>query len=334
MKRRRLLLTGATGFIGRHLLDEAVSRGYEVYVAIRSSRNRSTLSHLPIQMIEVDYSSAEQMTDAFGAIAHDEGEPPFDLVVHNAGLTKSTRIDQFMEVNAEHTRRLILALEAQSALPQRFVLMSSMGSYGTNTTDIPMSSTMSQRPNTAYGRSKYQAEQYLKASSLPYTILCPTGVYGAGEEDYFMSISTMMRGWSFVSGRTEQRLSFIYVRDVVRAVFFVLERKEAEGQTFLLSDGRAYTDSDFTRIVSSIIRHPVRQVRVPLSVIWIACVLGQTYGRITHHPYALNRDKYPILKGRNWLCDITPLINMGFEPLYDLESGLMETYRLTNGFRR
>lgn len=329
----RLLITGSTGFIGRYLVDKALELGFEVYAAVRQQSKRSVISDRPVHFLEVDYTDTAQMAGAFASVPHKAGTAPFDYVIHTAGLTKTTRPKQFMSVNAEQTRRLIVALEAQEAPPLRFVLMSSMGSYGANPSDKPMTSDMSQCPNTEYGRSKLCAEKYLKNSSLTYTILCPTGVYGAGEEDYFLSITSMMKGFSFVSGRTAQWLSFVYVRDVVKAVFFVIDREETKGQTYLISDGKSYTDSDFTAIVAAIIGRRVHEVRVPIPIIKVACSLAQSYGRITHHPYALNRDKYPILKHRNWLCDISPLLALGFTPEYDLESGLRETYKLTNGFR-
>lgn len=334
MSSRRILITGGTGFIGSYLLREAIDQGYEVYAAVRRQSNRCALAGLPIHLLEVDYSDTEQMAKAIRDIPHTGDEAPFEYVIHCAGLTKTTQLDDFMRVNADQTHHLIQALEAQKVLPKRFVLMSSMGSYGINPTNGPMTVDMPQCPDTAYGRSKLKAEQYIKASDMSYTIFCPTGVYGAGEEDYFMSITAMMRGWSFVAGRTPQLLSFVYVKDVVRAVFFALQHEETAGHSYLLSDGKDYIDSDFTNAVASIVQKKIREIRVPLPVIKAACILGQTYSRITHHSYALNKDKYPILSHRNWLCDISPLMALGFEPQYDLEAGLRETYQLTDGFKK
>src|SRR3712207_4298789 len=111
-----------------------------------------------------------------------------------------------------------------------------MGSFGLNTSADPLSVDMPRRPNTAYGESKLLAEQYVAASGIPYTILCPTGVYGVGERDYLLAINTMRRArLSFVSGRPKQRLSFVYVRDVARAIAFLLQEPRAEGQTYLRS---------------------------------------------------------------------------------------------------
>lgn len=171
-----------------------------------------------------------------------------------------------MEVNAGHTLRLLNALKRVKNPPKRFLLMSSMGSYGPFTGAECLTTDMPQTPNTEYGRSKLQAEKFVKESGLPYTILCPTGVYGAGEEDYWLSIKAMQKGWNFVSGSAPQRLSFVYVKDVARATLFLLEHPESKGQSYLISDGEAYTDRDFTHIVSQLLGKKVREVRVPLPI--------------------------------------------------------------------
>lgn len=328
--KKRVLITGGTGFIGHYLIDEAFARGdYEVYLAVRKESNRKTLQkYNDAHIIEVDYGSEDRMRETFRKLSEQVGSRPFHHVIHNAGVTKTPNKDLFMEVNAENTRRLLGALGDEALRPERFLLMSSMGSYGQNLSDLPLSVDMPQCPNTAYGKSKWQAEQYLKTSGLPFTILCPTGVYGAGDEDYWLSIMSMKKGWNFLSGLKPQKLSFVYVKDVASSVFFLLGHPKAEGQTYLLGDGKAYTDHDFTMIVSKILRHNVREIRVPLPVIRLACGIGQRYSQITHRPFTLNKDKYPILSQRNWLCDASPIRALGFEPRYDLESGLRDAFTI------
>lgn len=320
-KKPRILITGATGFIGTYVLRLALEKEWDTYVAVRRESATRVLTGLPITRVEMDYADTEQMRHALTEL------PPMDYIVHMAGLTKALSAEAYMEVNAENTRRLLEAIEAQSHRPERFLLMSSMGSYGPVSGDKPLRADMPQKPNTLYGLSKLRAEQYLRSSSVPYTILCPTGVYGKGDEDYHISIDAMRKGVNFLSGTTPQKLSFVHVADVARAVFFLLRHPDAQGQTYLISDGKSYTDSDYTAIVSSLIHRPIREVRVPLPIIRLACRIGDYHGRLRHSPRLLNSDKYHILTQRNWHCDCSPLLELGFTPLYDLRSGLEEVLK-------
>lgn len=317
----RLLLTGATGFIGRYLLQELKESGYEVWVAIRSESNRKALSSE--HLVELDYTSTEQMKSAFEEIGG------FDYIVHNAGVTKCSRPTTFMEVNYGNTSRLLQALEQPPQLPKCFLYMSSMSSFAPNLTEHPLRSDSPQYPITAYGRSKLAAETAVAATKIPHVILCPTGVYGKGDQDYTLSIQTMKKGFSFVTGTTPQLLSFVHVRDVARAVSFLLQHPESYGARYLLSDGKDYTDRDFTKIVSQLIGRRVKEVRVPLRLVKRACTIGDKVGKLVGKPLLFNQDKYPILAQHNWLCDITPLLSLGFRPQYDLRSGIAEALGIT-----
>lgn len=316
MTRGRLLLTGATGFIGGYLLEELVASGFEVIVAVRRESRRAF--DPSTRVVTLDYSSASQMTKALQSLG------AIDYVVHNAGVTKCRDAATFMEVNCDNTTRLLTALSKLPHPVRCFLYMSSMSSFSPNLTTEPLRADSPQVPVTMYGRSKLAAEQAVAHSGIPYLILCPTGVYGKGDRDYMISIDTMRHGYNFVSGTTPQLLSFVYVRDVARAVSFLLQHPESYGHRYLISDGEYYTDQDFTRIVSLLLGRRVHEVRTPLWIMKSACHLGQLVGRLRNRPSVLNLDKYPILSQRNWLCDISPLLKLGFRPQYDLRSGLEE----------
>lgn len=322
----RLLLTGATGFIGNYLLREALRQGYEVWCAVRKETNRSAYKDYPIHLLEFDFSSVESMKRTLAVVPREVDTPPFHYVIHNAGVTKATNIELFRIANAEQTRNF---LEALSAFPHplRFLLMSSMGSYGLNQTSLPMSASMPQKPHTEYGKSKLLAEQYTLSSGISTTIVQPTGVYGYGDKDYWITVNTMRKGWSFLAGCTPQKLSYVYVKDLVDAVFFLITHPKSVGGRYIVSDGKGYSDDEFTKICCHLLKRKIHILRVPLPLIYVACLIGELYGKITSQPIALNRDKYPIIKQRNWLCDITPLKALGFSPKYDLQAGLEDTFR-------
>ena len=324
----RLLITGSSGFIGSHMLREARAAGYELWVAVRAGAQLERLERKGIRYVEVDYYDAEQMRSAFHALsAHYPGEPLWHYVIHNAGITKTARLEEFQEVNAEHTLRLLSALIDLSQPPERFVLMSSLSSYGDiHRDDTPLRADDPQRPTTRYGRSKCLAEHYTEQSGLPFTILLPTGVYGPGDKDYLMSLRGIAGGINAMAGCQTQYLTFVHGADVARAALHVLSRPEAEGERYIVSDGATYTDIEYGRLVQRLLgRQRVLHLRVPLPLLWGVCQLGSLWAQLSGKVTPLNRDKYPILAQRNWRCDPSPLIALGWQPRYDLEEGLRDT---------
>ena len=324
----RLLITGSSGFIGSHMLREARAAGYELWVAVRAGAQLERLERQGIRYVEVNYYDAKQMRSAFHSLsAQYPGEPLWHYVIHNAGITKTARLEEFQEVNAEHTLRLLSALIDLPQPPERFVLMSSLSSYGDiHRDDTPLRADDPQRPTTRYGRSKCLAEHYTEQSGLPFTILLPTGVYGPGDKDYLMSLRGIAGGINAMAGCQTQYLTFVHGADVARAALHVLSRPEAEGERYIVSDGATYTDIEYGRLVQRLLgRRRVLHLRVPLPLLWGVCQLGSLWARLSGKVTPLNRDKYPILAQRNWRCDPSPLIALGWRPRYDLEEGLRDT---------
>ena len=324
----RLLITGSSGFIGSHMLREARAAGYELWVAVRAGAQLEHLERQGIRYVEVNYYDAEQMRSAFHALSTQyPDEPLWHYVIHNAGITKTARLEEFQEVNAEHTLRLLSALIDLPQPPERFVLMSSLSSYGyIHHDDTPLRADDPQRPTTRYGRSKCLAEHYTEQSGLPFTILLPTGVYGPGDKDYLMSLRGIAGGINAMAGCQTQYLTFVHGADVARAALHVLSRPEAEGERYIVSDGATYTDIEYGRLVQRLLgRRRVLHLRVPLPLLWGVCQLGSLWARLSGKVTPLNRDKYPILAQRSWRCDPSPLIALGWQPRYDLEEGLRDT---------
>ena len=328
MNGKRILITGASGFIGGFLVEEALNRGYEVWAGVRASSNRAGLRDGRIHFIELRYDDQAALTEQLQVFA--ETHARWDYVIHNAGLTKALHKEDFSRVNAGNTHRLIEALAASGCSPERFLLMSSLSSYGMgDEKDFrPIRLDDPQRPNTAYGRSKLEAENYLRRQDhFPYVILRPTGVYGPGERDYFLEIESVNKGFDFAVGSVPQRITFIYVRDLARVALLALESPAARNREYFVADGDVHTDEAFARLIQeSLGKKRVLHVRVPLWVVYPVCLCCEWAGRLTRRTVTLNTDKYLILKQRNWVCDISPLREeLGFTPRYDLRKGLEES---------
>jgi len=308
---KSILITGANGFIGSCIVEAALERGMKVWAGVRRNSNRDSLADPRTGFVELDYSDRQTLKNQIET--HISRHGAWDYVVHCAGLTKALRSEDFLKVNFEATRNLVETLKSLGAVPQKFLLMSSLSAFPD--------------PDTEYGRSKLRAEQYMETEAgIPYIILRPTGVYGPRDRDYLIMLNAIEKGWSVTTGFQPQLLTFIYVKDLARAVFVALESK-ISGRAYSVSDGRVYTDSEYVELARRALgRRRIVRIRIPLALLWAVCAVAGTAGRIIGKPSTLNLDKYQILRRRDWRCDVSPLRDeLGFEAEYDLERGLRET---------
>ena len=322
----KILITGASGFIGSFIVEEALKKGFDTWAAVRKSSSKEYLKDERINFIELNLSSKAQLIEQLRG--HD-----FDYVVHAAGVTKCLNKQDFHRINTEGTKNLIDAiLELQMPL-KRFVFVSSLSIFGAikeqqpydeiRETDIP-------QPNTEYGRSKLAAEKYLESlgSRVPYIILRPTGVYGPREKDYFMMAKSIKQHSDFAVGYKRQDITFVYVSDVVQAIFLALDKGE-NGRKYFLSDGEVYQSTTFSDLIHEELGRPwwIR-ITAPVWVLRIITFCGEYIGKMTGKVTALNNDKFNILRQRNWRCDIQPAIDeLSYKPTVKLAEGVRRSIK-------
>lgn len=249
----------------------------------------------------------------------------WDYVIHCAGLTKTVDKRQFDTVNYQHTVHLVETLEALDARPERFVLMSSLSIFGPihEQDYAPITLKDSPQPNTAYGKSKLKAEQYLQSlEEYPYIIMRPTGVYGPRDKDYFLMAKSIAQHIDTAVGYTQQIITFIYVQDLVDAVYAALA-KGINRKSYFLSDGEEYSSTDYSDLLRRELGNPwMIRLRFPLWVLWSVSALLENISTITKKPSTLNLDKYQIMKQRNWRCDISAAQkDFGYQPKVTLAEG-------------
>ena len=325
---KRILITGASGFIGNYLVQEALNRDYEVWASVRASSSRENLSDPRIHLIELDFNHPKQIVKQVESFSKQYG--CWNYVIHNAGITKALNSSRFLEVNGLATQGFINVLQNTGCVPERFVLMSSLSSFGPGDEKefAPIHNNMPQQPNTEYGKSKLYAENTLRNSArFPYTILRPTGVYGPGDKDYLLEIKSIRSGFDFTVGMNQQHLTFIYVKDLARVALDVLATDKTQNKEYFVADGDKYTDTQFAEIIKEILHKKLLlSVRIPIWAVSAVCAGSEAIGQLIEKPMTLNSDKLQILKQRNWLCDTKPLQeDIQFKAVYPLRKGLEET---------
>ncbi len=324
--KKSILITGAGGFIGGFLVEEALKRGYDTWAAVRSTTSREFLQDNRIHFIELDYEDQDRLEETLRDHMGEWGR--WDYIVHNLGVTKSTNYLNFEQVNYGYLKTLADALQATNMTPDVFLLMSSLSVMGPGDekTYQPFKSSDVPLPNTYYGVSKLKAETYLQSlEGFPYTIFRCTGVYGPHERDYYLMIKSIKRGFDFSVGFKKQMLTFIYIKDLVTAVIDALEKGPLR-RAYFISENQGYTQQEFRKIVCEELgKKFVIPVTCPLWVVKRVCAIAEWIGKATLKASTLNRDKYKILKQRNWLCDTSDARrDFYFNPQYSLRNGIRE----------
>lgn len=320
MDKKKILITGASGFIGSFIAEEALRRGFDTWVAVRGSSSRRYLTDDRLHFVELDLADKQML---HGRLR--EMQP--DYVVHAAGVTKCLRDADFFIVNAIGTANLAEAVAEECPNLRRFVFISSLSVMGPVREQQPfgeISGDDTPCPNTAYGRSKLGAEKQLaRIKGLHYTVLRPTGVYGPREKDYFMMAKSIKGHVDFAAGLGRQDLTFVYVQDVVQAVFLALD-KGRDGTSYFLSDGNVYPSRTFSDLIRASLGNPwLLRIKAPLWLLHLICKICGSWSHVTGRMTALNDDKYNIMKQRNWRCDIEPARReLGYEPAYPLQKGV------------
>lgn len=320
----KILITGASGFIGSFIVEEALRRDMEVWAAVRPTSSKRYLQDERIHFINLDLSDPERLKQQL------QGHQ-FQYVVHAAGATKCLNRNDFFSINTDGTRHLADALIALHMPLKRFVFISSLSVFGAVREQQPYTEITEHdtpKPNTAYGQSKLKAEQYLDSigNDFPYIILRPTGVYGPRERDYFLMAQSVKNHIDFAAGYRQQDITFVYVEDVVQAVFLALDHGRS-GRKYFLSDGEVYSSTDFSNLIRRALGNPwMLRIKAPLWVLRLVTWCDEWRARLTGKITALNNDKYNILCQRNWRCDIEPAMDeLGYHPHYRLRRGVKLT---------
>lgn len=322
-----VLITGASGFIGSFIVEEAMRRGFSVWAGIRPASSREYLQNREIHLLKLDFARPNKLRMQLSG--HKRTCPKFDYIIHCAGVTKCVDKNEFDRVNNLQTQSFVDTLRELDMIPKQFIFISTLSVFGPireNAYD-PILESDAPAPDTAYGLSKLKAELYLQSiPNFPYVIYRPTGVYGPREKDYFLMVKSIQRHVDLSVGFRRQVLTFVYVKDLAQAVFRGIEKK-VNRRAYFLADGEVYQSRTFSDLIRKELGNPfVIRLKCPLIVLKIVSLLAEFRARCRGVASTLNSDKYKIMKQRNWQCDITPAIGeLDYSPEYNLERGVKET---------
>ena len=289
-----MLLTGASGFVGSHILESLRRHNLETAVLLRkTSATRSLETHLADT--EMRFGSIEEpksVVEAMGGITH---------VIHCAGRTKAVKVAEFFETNHFGTRNVVAAVNQQPGI-ERLVHISSLAVTGPATRDDPAREDAPARPVSGYGKSKLAAECEVRDHCrTPFTILRPPAVYGPRDTG-FLSMFKAVRNHLLPRPERAQALSLVYVKDLAEAVVGCLSSSIALGKTYFVASPEVVTSRSIAEEIAAQMNRWTIPCPVPAPVLWMVCFLQQIVSQVTRRASLLNLQKYAELRAPGWVC--------------------------------
>ena len=299
------LVTGANGFIGSHLCEALLARGWDVRALVRKTSNRQWLQDAALKLCFGDINDPGSLTDA---VRHVE------YVFHLAGIVKTRDPQRFAQVNREGTRNLLEACAKQAGGLKKLVFFSTLAAAGP--------SDDNRGPVSEYGASKLAAERVVGeyAGRLPVAILRLPAVYGPRDTETLGLIRALNSG---IRPVLDVCLSICFVADAVEGAIGLARAPGSDATPCAVSDGTVYNYSQWADAVEKTLGRRTLKLRVPVWLLRFAAWGSET---LSSEMPIFNRDKARELSCREWTCDLQALqARTGFAPKYDLEKGMKLT---------
>lgn len=317
----KALVTGANGFVGSHLVEGLLSRGYQVTCLVRRTSNLRWLSGLKVDYVYADIIQKESLKNALKNV---------DFVFHVAGLTKAKNKDEYFRANYQGTKNLIEACAEDNPHIKRFVYISSQAAVGPGKDRRPLDETSPCNPVTDYGKSKLEGEKIVLeySSKLPVTIIRPPAVYGPRDTDILGFFKIVNKGFKTMFGRGESYVSLCFIEDLVQGIILSAESPKAMGQIYFIADDQIYSWREAFQSIAKVLNKKTIPVRIPKAFIYIIAFVSENIARLFGKPASLSIQKAKEITQRYWLCDVSKAKReLGFSPKYHLEEGAKKTVR-------
>jgi nucleoside-diphosphate-sugar epimerase len=319
----KVLVTGASGFLGSHVAEQLSSEGHTVRALVRKTSNRKFLETL--EHVEFAEGSVEQ-TDRV-----DEAVKGVDAIVHAAGLVKARSEDEFRATNVGGTRNVLEAAKRHAPRLQRFVFVSSLAAAGPSADGTPLRTDVAPHPVTHYGKSKLEAERLVVAAkdALKVTVLRPPALYGPRDNEIFAVFKAVDKGLLPTIGGPSNTLSMLYGADCAAACIRAIFADVPSGSVYFVDDGRVYRLREMLEGVEGALgKKALVRVNLPMSVVYLAALGTEVFGKLTNRAVMLTRDKVNEIRQPHWVCDSEDTRRaLGWTPRVMLDEGTRLTAR-------
>jgi nucleoside-diphosphate-sugar epimerase len=317
------LVTGSTGFIGRELVKGLAADGWRVACLVRPRSDESRLAGLPVVIQRGDYDDPAAIRRAV---------EDAEVVYHAGAVLGAGSVEAYERGNVIPTRILAKACVAAAPRLRRFVYVSSIAAGGPSSPGRLKSESDASRPVSAYGRSKLQAEETLRAfgDRLPFVSIRLPNVLGIGQRETETALGLIRRGILPIFGNGDRQTSLCFVQDAVQALILAGGKSAARGEFYYVTDGRTYAWGEIVEALAAALpRRRYVRLRTP-SLFMVASISG-LWSAMTGRRRVLTRHEVMSARRNYWTFDNRKIReDLGFEPRADFRE---EIRRIAKGGR-
>ena len=293
----KALVTGATGFVGSHLAELLLDKGFTVKCNVRKESNLKWIKDLNVEIVEANLSDKESLKKAVSGV---------DYVFHVGGRTFGRNYEEFHQANCIGTRNLLEAVYEENKDLKKFVFLSSQTAAGPALSfDKPVLESDEAKPITSYGKSKRAAElEILKfKDKINYTILRASAIYGPRDSAILPVFQTIKKGLGTLIGFDDKYISLLHVKDIVRGLYEAALSEKTSGEIYFLTSADFYTwDYLLEEMKNALDKKRILKLKLPHSVVLSTAWLSQLFGNMTGKPPVFNYEKGIDFIQPYWIC--------------------------------
>lgn len=315
---KRILITGANGFVGSHITEHLVSCNHEITALVRKSSNVKYLKNCRINYEYISLENEEGLTNLLSE---------FDVVVHCAGVVRALNWEGYEKTNIMGTKNLVNAAINNKNTLKKFIYISSQAAMGPSTTETPKQLSEKESPVSFYGKSKLLAEQEVKKleGQVPYTIIRPASVYGPRDKDIFMFFNLVkhhLKPQTF----NKRFIQLVFVKDIAEVISKIIDNAKTDNKTYYLADGNVYTWKSVAETIAE--SNNIKTVPIMLFdfIFKSTAAIYEIVAKITKKPQVLSREKIVEMLQTYWTADNSEIIKDTGMDFKKLEIGAKITY--------
>jgi nucleoside-diphosphate-sugar epimerase len=315
----KALVTGGTGFLGSHIVEELIKKGVAVKCLVRNLKQMRWLKGLPVEIVRNDCYDRVSLSSVVSDV---------DYVFHAAGLVRAADTDELYRGNVLTTRNLAeIVLEKNKKL-KKFVYVSSQAAAGPAPASGAIDEESPAAPVSHYGFSKLLAEREVLnlKDKMPVTIVRPPSIYGPRDRDVFLFFKYVKNG-IFPLPREEKRINISYVTDVSDGILLAAESDLSLGKTYFIGDDKVVAWEELARTLISAVNPSARIIKLPEFIFQLSAFSGGVSQWFTGKPAVVSPDKLKEIQQKDWLfSSARARSELGYSPKVSLAAGVKATY--------